>query len=225
MSVQKQAPNRLLDRIGNLAARHGLMAMGGLNTERNDHPCTIVLLGTASDFWVTFRDSAEYADGKPDPVDRWSTRVLPMLGMEVDAADVVYPFGGPPFEPFIAWAKATGEAFDSPTGMLVHATAGLMISYRGALVFEGHHPLPDKSSQSPCATCITRPCETACPVGALSPDHFYDVPTCKSYLHSSAGTDCMASGCAVRSACPVSQSFGRPAAQSALHMRAFKGES
>jgi len=45
MSVQKQAPNRLLDRIGNLAARHGLMAMGGLNTERNDHPCTIVLFG------------------------------------------------------------------------------------------------------------------------------------------------------------------------------------
>ena len=34
--------------------------------------------------------------------------------------------------------------------------------------------------------------------------------------------DCMSKGCAVRRACPVSQSYGRMEDQSAFHMRAFK---
>jgi hypothetical protein len=198
---------------------HGLMTMGALHESDR----TLVLIGTRASFWDVFIASAEARDGDKDPVDRYSQRVLPVIAAQVGAQCVAYPFGGPPYAPFIAWAKATGEAFDSPTGMLVHIKAGMMISYRGALIFDGLLPLPTHPPENPCETCLDRPCETACPVAALSTDHFYDVPRCKSHIATKAGQSCMSQGCAVRLACPVSQKFDRPAAQSTYHMQQFKG--
>lgn len=205
--------------ITDAAAPFGLMPMGALH----DHGRTLVLLGTDAGFWDIFSDTDEATDAQPHPVDRYSQRIIPLIARSAGATDVAYPFGGPPYAPFIAWAKATGEAFDSPTGMLVHIRAGLMISYRGALIFEGEQPLPTTYAVTPCKTCLDRPCTTACPVNALSTEHFYDVPACKSYLNTQQGQDCMSLGCAVRRACPVSQVFNRPAEQSAYHMQQFKG--
>jgi len=76
---------------------------------------------------------------------------------------------------------------------------------------------------SPCETCTARPCVSACPVNALNAETSYDVPACKAYLDTPAGTDCMSKGCKVRRACPISQRFARPKAQSAFHMKAFRG--
>ncbi len=213
----------LLDRVQALAAPHGLMTMGGLYPDGDLTGRTLVLIGTAPDFWQQFRRSPEHDDGQPDPVDRWSRRILPRISEAANGTGCIYPFGGPPHAPFIAWAKQTGEAFDSPTGMLVHVRAGLMISYRGAIMFDGRIPLPDQLTQSPCDSCADRACVTACPVDALSDLHSYDVPACKGFLATDAGSGCMTRGCAVRRACPVSQRFGRSETQSAHHMRAFKG--
>jgi epoxyqueuosine reductase len=47
-------------------------------------------------------------------------------------AKALFPFGGPPWHPFIAWAKRSGRAWESPVGFLVHDQAGLMVSYRAA---------------------------------------------------------------------------------------------
>jgi epoxyqueuosine reductase len=212
-------PEAPLHALATAAAPFGLMTMGALH----DAGRTLILLGTDSGFWDVFTTSPEATDGQADPINRYSERVLANLATQIGADDVAYPFGGPPYTPFIAWAKATGEAFDSPTGMLVHIKAGMMISYRGAVVFDGLLGLPATTHANPCDTCAARPCEAACPVGALSKDHFYDVPACKSYLATDAGQSCMTQGCAVRLACPVSQQFARPTAQSAYHMTQFKG--
>lgn len=209
-----------MDALATTAAPYGLMTMGALH----DAGRTLILLGTDAGFWDIFNASPEATDGAPDPVDRYSCRVLPSLAAHIGADDVAYPFGGPPYAPFIAWAKASGEAFDSPTGMLVHVKAGLMVSYRGALIFDGLLALPSRSNANPCIACVGRPCGVSCPVDALSPNHFYDVPACKSYLATQDGQTCMTAGCAVRLACPVSQAFNRPTAQSAYHMTQFKGE-
>lgn len=215
----------LLERVAALVKPHGLIAMGGVHLKHADTPQTLVLIGTGPTFWDSFTQSTEFCDGGSDPVDRWSLRVLPLISDAAQATAIAYPFGGPPFEPFIAWAKASKEAFDSPVGMLVHSEAGMMISYRGALLFDGLHDRPSVHPTNPCDSCPDRPCETACPVDALSPHHFYNVPTCKDHIASPAGTDCMTRGCAVRRACPISQRFDRPQAQSSHHMRAFLGES
>jgi len=180
---------------------------------------TLVMLGPEEPgFWGHFTASPEYQDGSNDPLDRWSERVITGLADTLQASPY-FPFGGPPFQPFIRWARATGRAHQSPVGLLVHDTAGLMISYRGALAFEAVLDLPENPA-SPCLSCDDEPCITACPVDAFG-QGFYDVPTCKADLDR-AENGCMARGCAVRRICPVSQAYGREEAQSSFHMEAFK---
>jgi len=191
---------------------HGLFVMG-VDGAR-------VLIGTDAGWWDVFTASPEHGDGVADPVDRWSKRVLRGLAAQM-GAQASFPSDGPPYAPFIAWALATGRFWQSPTGMMIHDTAGLMISIRGALEFGTPFAASAPVAPSPCTACTDQPCVSACPVGALSDAAPYDVPACKSYLDTSGGARCMSAGCLVRRACPVSQTFDRPAAQSAFHMAAF----
>lgn len=203
-------------------ARH-LRILGGFHPTAEDAApkgCgTLLMIGPAEPaFWPAFQASPEFVDTRPDPLDRWSKRVLGGWAADLGAR-AVFPSDGPPYAPFIAWAKATGRVWNSPAGILVHDQAGLMVSFRGALALAEHIALPPPPP-CPCNGC-DKPCLTACPVGALGADRVYDVPKCKGYLDTGQGRDCMTRGCAVRRACPVSQSYGRAEAQSAFHMRSF----
>ncbi|GAA6180001.1 hypothetical protein NBRC116594_14390 [Shimia sp. NS0008-38b] len=207
------------------AAQHaGLLTMGALHlsaeAQTETTSGTLVLLGTGRDFWPTFTAAPEYLDGKPHPIDRWSKRVIGALAKAFDG-DCQFPSDGPPYPPFIAWALKSGRFFQSPVGMLVHDTVGLMISMRGAVLIEDTLTLPSPPlSRSPCDTCAA-PCTSACPVGALSATNAYDVAACHSFLDTPDGDACMSHGCHVRQICPLSNGAHRPAAQSALHMKAF----
>jgi NAD-dependent dihydropyrimidine dehydrogenase PreA subunit len=204
-----------LDDVQQSAAKAGLIVMGTVPNSG-----TLVLLGTGPGFWPVFSTSPERLDKQPDPVDRWSQRVVGGLAIQLKA-QAIFPFGGPPYEPFIAWALASGRAFQSPVGMLVHGAVGMMVSYRGALQFSENIAVPAPEAASPCQNCVAQPCTSTCPVGALGAAHSYDVDLCHAYLDTEAGRDCMANGCAVRRACPVSDGAGRVSAQSNLHMKAF----
>ncbi len=199
--------------IETTCAEHGLFVMGTL--EHDD--LNLALIGANATFWNHFQTSAEFLDGAKDPIDRYSKRHVIAMAQ---GGRTFFPSDGPPYHPFIAWALKSGRFWQSPTGMMVHDTAGLMISIRGAVELQGK--LPDTSPQaSPCDTCADRPCITACPVEALNAHSLYDVLKCKEYLNTASGAECMERGCAVRRICPVSQSFDRPEAQSAFHMKAF----
>ena len=181
---------------------------------------TIVLLGPHEPgFWAYFTAAQEYQDGQADPLDRWSKRVIGRLAANWGGVPV-FPSDGPPYAPFLDWARKTGQAWQSPVGMLVHARAGLMVSYRGAVRLHGRLVLPETGS-NPCESCAEQPCLSACPVGALNSGMEYDVPRCQTHIKSRSGTDCLSAGCLVRRACPVSQNYGRRPAQSAFHMRSF----
>lgn len=209
-----------LARIADRIARHHLAVMGALHLGPDEVPghATLVLIGPAGpDFWVHFTGEPEYLDGTPDPMDRWSARVIGAGAADLGGV-AVFPFGGPPWQPFIDWARRSGRAWPSPVGLLVHDTAGLMVSYRGAIAVPERLDLPSPGAR-PCDTCMEQPCRTACPVDALGPDG-YDVPACRADLDR-AGNDCRARGCAVRRICPVSQAHARPEAQSAFHMGYF----
>jgi len=202
----------------------GLEVMGALHPAecgaRQLDGGTLILLGTGAAFWPVFSASQEAQDAQPHPIDRWSTRVVGNLA-NTYLSKALYPFGGPPYAPFIDWALKSGRAFISPTGMMVHDTVGLMISYRGALHFAKMLDIPIPQSVSPCETCIGQPCVPACPVGALGDKAPYDVAACHKYLDTVPGKDCMLHGCATRRACPFSQGAGRGHDQSTLHMKAF----
>ncbi|MDO5613610.1 MAG: ferredoxin [Paracoccus sp. (in: a-proteobacteria)] len=167
-------------------------------------------------FWSLFTASPEYGDGLPDPMDRWSKRIIGTWAAEL-GVPAVFPSDGPPYPPFAAWALASGRCFSSPIGMLVHDRMGLFISFRGALILP--QPPPESPAQpSPCAKCH-QPCLTACPAGAFRPA--YDTRACHAHLNQIAGQDCLSMGCIARRACPISQGCGRLPEQSAWHMRAF----
>ena len=132
--------------------------------------------------------------------------------------EALFPFGGPPWHPFISWALASGQVFSSPVTLLVHPVMGLWCSFRGAIALPVALDLP--KAEHPCDSCIDKPCLTACPPRALTADG-YDIPACHAFLNTTAGEICLNGGCRVRKACPVSQSYGRVEQQSAHHMRHF----
>ncbi|MEN8891731.1 ferredoxin [Planktotalea arctica] len=209
--------NTALEQIEKAARRAHLAVFGALH-EGED---TIILLGPHEPgFWAHVEAEPEFHDGARDPLDRFSRRVITALAREL-IGTAVFPSDGPPYPPFIAWALASGRAWASPVGMLVHDTAGLFVSYRGALRLSGKVALPSQSA-NPCLECA-KPCINACPVDALGAAA-YDVAACRAHVRATDTAACRSIGCAARRICPLSQRYARLPEQSAFHMRAFLGE-
>ena len=182
---------------------------------------TLVLVGNAgSGMWGAFVQSEEANDGGPDALDRWSRRIVSRLAQRLGGT-AHFPFGGPPWLPFIRWAQRAGPVYPSPIGPLVHPDHGLWHAYRGALAFRERLDIPPRDNRpSPCTTCADRPCLSACPVGAFSANG-YDVDGCAAHIASRAGAPCLGAGCLARHACPVGRDASYGAPQAAFHMRAF----
>ncbi|WP_171133740.1 MULTISPECIES: ferredoxin [unclassified Ruegeria] len=203
------------------AHRAGLIVMGALHPRvtvaKQLDSGTLILLGAGPGFWPVLKAAPEWR-GR-DPVDQWSLRVIGQMAQQL-GAQAHFPFGGPPYAPFIDWALKSGRTFSSPVGALVHDTVGMMISFRGALQFADEIAIPPASAGSPCIACPA-PCTQACPVGALNDQSFYDVEACHGHLSTPEGQTCMTGGCLARLSCPLSAGAERDPEQSAHHMRAF----
>lgn len=210
-----------LDDIRLGAAKRHLMVMGAFHTEPDDDlpGQTVVLLGPGGPrFWPHVQASAEFQDGAPDPLDRWSRRVIGTWACDL-GGKALFPFGAP-VRPFYTYALRSGLAQPSPVTWLLHRDQGLLASYRGALCLKDRLEL-DPPMGDPCTPCA-KPCATACPVGALTPEG-YDVPACKAHVASDAGRACRETGCLVRTSCPIIKAYPRDPAQSAYHMEVFLG--
>lgn len=214
-------PGVALPALEALLAAERLEVLGGIAVADGEEgfPAgtrTLLLLGPKEPgFWAYLQAQPEWAG--PDPVDRWSRRVIGRIACDL-GAKALFPFGGPPYHPFYQWALRTGRVWESPVRLLVHSGQGLMVSFRGALALKEVVEVPPPAVK-PCETCAT-PCLTACPAGALT-GAGYDVPGCHAWLDRAEGADCLSGGCLVRRACPVSQSYARLPEQSAYHMRQF----
>lgn len=209
-----------LDDLARVAKAENLTVLGALHSEPGDGlgTGTIVLLSPDEPgFWPHVKTAPEFLDREPDPMDRWSTRVITALA-KVSGGTALFPFGQPP-RPFIGWALRSGQAFVSPAGLLVHTEAGLFVSYRGAVLLPQVLDLPPAAA-NPCDSCLDKPCLAACPPRALT-GAGYDLPACHAYLDTPDGQACMTKGCAVRRSCPLSRKYPRMPEQSAFHMKAF----
>lgn len=208
-------------------ATQGLAYRGAFHPEDVDLPAgvaagTLVLIGSVgSKTWTAFSASPECADGAPDPLDRWSRRVVGAVA-RAHRATALFPFAGPPWLPFQRWAQKAEPLYPSPLGMLIHPDWGLWQSWRGALAFDEKIDLPERDHRpSPCETCADKPCLTACPVNAFTPNG-YAVVACAGHLRSPAGGACMDFGCAARRACPVGAAYRYSPGQARFHMEAFR---
>ncbi|MDC0431222.1 ferredoxin, partial [Paracoccaceae bacterium] len=178
----------------------------------------LVLGPEVQTFWPHFINQVEYLDGGPDPLDRWSVRIISGWAKTLKAT-AVYPFTGPPYLPFYSWALRSGSCHRSPLQMLVHHRDGLLLSLRGALAVTDNLDQPTLLA-TPCDSCLTKPCLQSCPVSAFDSNH-YDVDMCRTHIRTSDNTHCLTTGCTARQACPISQHIKRSDAQSAFHMMAF----
>lgn len=223
------AAEGLLPDLAQLLAASGLLLRGGFHPEPVDEvpplvdgtPAgTLLMVGhTGAAFWAGMQSTGAAAG--PDPIDRRSEKVLTALANDLGAR-ALFPFGGPPHHPFQRWAcRADPELAVSPLGILIHPDFGLWHALRGALLFARRLALPEPGHRpSPCASCATKPCLSACPVGAFTPVG-YDVRACRSCLATLSGQPCMIQGCLARNACPVGRDHRYPTAQIQHHMRAF----
>jgi epoxyqueuosine reductase len=157
-------------------------------------------------------------DAGPDPIDRWSRRVIGHMACDL-GAKALFPFGGPPWHPFIAWALRSGRAWQSPVGFLVHDQAGLMVSYRGALALSHRHRPARHADAAPCADLRrAMPCRLP---GRTRSQAQATIRTPATLSRHRPEPIAWNHGCAVRRACPLSRSYGRLPEQSAYHMRRF----
>ena len=181
----------------------------------------MLLVGNAGpEMWEAFGRSPEFGT-RPDPLNRWSERVIGALAGEFGAG-AAYPFGGPPYRPFIRWAQRAEPVHPSVIGPLIHPEFGLWHAYRGALLFAERLALPARAREPrPCDTCRERPCLTACPVDAFHETEGYDVPRCIAHLDAVQGNECLAGGCLARRACPVGADYYYSRPQAEFHMRSF----
>ena len=208
--------------IQDLLNPHHLQVLGGFAVDDGEAGFpggtrTLLLIGPQEPgFWPHLQLQPEWVG--PDPVDRWSRRVIGGVACDL-GAKALFPFGGPPYQPFYSWALRSGAVWESPVKLLVHGEQGLFVSFRGALALKERVDLPPAPAK-PCGSCAAKPCLTACPVGALTAVG-YDVPRCHAYLDSPDGVACLTGGCLVRASCPVSQAYARMPEQSAYHMRQF----
>jgi hypothetical protein len=217
----------ILDAIEAAIAATGLVPRGSLRLAPDEADGdlagkrSLVLIGLVGrSGWDSFAQSPEAQDGLADPLDRWSRRCIAALAQELGGT-AIFPFGGPPYWPFQRWAQRAEPVHPSPLGLLIHPVHGLWHSYRGALAFAQELPVPPVPAvPSPCDNCPSRPCLTACPVGAFNAGG-YDVPTCAAWLRIDQGQPCMERGCLARSACPVAPELAHQPDQASFGMRAY----
>lgn len=214
-----------LAEIRNAAEEEGLALTGWFHPKPEDtapeKAKTMLLFGyDGPALWAGFSASAEAADGQPHSLDRWSERVITALADRFGGA-ALFPFGGPPYQPFIRWTYAGEPVHQSKLGMSIHPKRGLWSGWRGAIALPQRLDLPDHDqSDPPCDPCPA-PCRAACPVGAFS-ETGYDTVACRAHLGSPEGASCRAAGCLARRACPVGRDYAQSAEQAAFHLEAFR---
>ena len=208
----------------------GLRVRGGFHPGPEDaapplrggaEAATLILVGNVgSSLWERFAGSG--CVGRSDhPLDDWSREVVSALADEL-GAEPLFPFGGPPFLPFVRWAARADTVWPSVMGPLIHPRFGLWHAYRGALSFARRLDLPPREAAGgrPCDECPDRPCLAPCPVGAVREGAF-DAAGCAAWLADRPQCECREAGCLARRACPIGREYAYEAGHAAFHMAAF----
>ena len=213
--------------IDRLLAGTGLFVRGAFHPAPEDGvralgdgrpPATVVLVGNAGKaMWDVFRRAGPDLAGR-DPLDNWVDAHLDRTAAAL-GAEIVFATRKP-WPPIQRWALKAGGVHRSPIGILIHPDFGLWHVYRGALLFAERLDLaPPMVGPHPCDACAKKPCLSACPADAFSPDAF-DMQACVAHVESPKGKVCSTGGCLARRACPVGRAHAYVAEEGAFHMAA-----
>jgi len=170
-------------------------------------------------FFDRFDREPEALDGAPDPLDRYTERVVARAaGEALDPLGVAhvahFPFGARPLIPFQRLGRAAGLGGPGPLGLQIHPTFGPWWAYRALIVLERPLPLVAPPGDG-CAGCDA-PCVAACPAGAVTRGGF-DVVAC--HARRLVAEPCRES-CVARITCVRGPEHRYRDEELAFHMRA-----
>ena len=232
-----KSPNNWDSFVGSLAEM-GLLCAGGLRVGPDECPVSMeryaglpaILIGNAGGaMWEVFSKSPEYLDCAPNPMNRWTERVIGEVTMRF-GGEAVFPFQQPHW-PFQRLATAAAGLRPSPIGVLIHPDFGLWHAFRALIIFNEGHDFVRKINElvghsekliHPCDSCVEKPCLSACPANAFDGDAL-DVELCFGHLDTRKEPDCMSIGCRARDACPVGKSHRYRPEQIQFHMKYYRG--
>lgn len=156
------------------------------------------------------------------PIDDYSAATVRRL-VEQHFPDIeqtaLFPYARPPYKapPLQQLGRVAGWHHDSPLGTGINASHGLWFAYR-AVVFLAQ-PLAQTESRepdsSPCLSCVSTPCVSACPAQAVQLTTLPDMQLCGTFRlrpQSMCEKTCLA-----RLACPVAVDFRYREGQIAYH--------
>jgi hypothetical protein len=236
----------ILETIRNSAAPHGLNLIAAIPVARYDAAVkapykageidprarSIVVIGNGGGaMWHALLRHVErnlgwwnrdnpLDDFTRDVIDREVATRLRNLGARFS---VVYPFmsSGATLN-FIELGKIAGIAGPSILGVTVHPVYGPWIAFRAALLVDEEIDSPgDALGFDPCPRCTVRSCMPACPVGAVSFEHGWDIPKCLTH-RVEVEHDCQPR-CHARAGCVLGPEHRYPDDELAYHqMRSLR---
>jgi len=210
----------LENNVRGILSPNGLLPLGWFDI---DGQPALLIGNVGSSLWSAFSKSDQLADGKRDPMNRWTEITISAMVDELRpglVSEIRYPFGEPNW-PFQDYARQGLGVEQSPIGLLIHPKHGLWTAYRAVLVFEQRFEVPKPEiSARPCDSCLEKPCLNTCPIGAFAEDG-YDYIACKAHVASEPGRTCLDGGCLARQACPVGRNYSYERRHQAFHMKAY----
>ena len=151
-----------------------------------------------------FQQKRAESHPKPLSMDEYSEAVLEDMFSSYQIEHYYFP-SRKPYAPFQSWALRAHSGFLSPLGLLIHPLYGLWHAYRAVMITQ--YPLTkiedDKSITSPCASCVEKPCISACPAKAVGDESAFSYQQCQAYLRAETTSFCVKQHCLSRQACPV----------------------
>ena len=177
----------------------------------------LVLLGMGGPgLWNRIKNNLE---NSPDPFDDDAVSSVHTLAQEFwgcREVDLLYP--GPLPLPLQKLGQFAGWSHPSPIGIDLHPCYGPWFAFRAVFLIDT--PLPPsayETTEAPCQSCDTRPCESACPAGAVQYGSLLELQACveqRLLPYSGCGDRCLS-----RLACPVGKQWRYSDEQIAYHGR------
>ncbi|MEK9941125.1 MAG: hypothetical protein VW771_01455 [Gammaproteobacteria bacterium] len=175
----------------------------------------LVLLGMAGP--LLWQHVEKTARGRDDPFDEYALEVAQAVSQRFwgdGSPRILYP--GPSRIPLQQLGRFAGWACASPLGLDISPLYGPWFAYRAAFLTTSQLPFtPGGQPASPCERCESKPCVTACPVGAVQEKGTFGLQSCLTQrLDDPPGCGMR---CKSRLACPVGEEHRYSDAQLDYH--------
>ena len=174
--------------------------MHNSNIPLADYRCLVLIGHGGKTLWSQLQKTGM---DSVDPVDLYSLALTQQFiddYLDGAASLVVYPSGY--LVPLGQLGELAGWSHPSPLGQGIHAEFGVWFAYRTAFLTKANLPVITNSlTDSPCISCVDKPCLSACPVGATGENGRFAINLCTQHRlqsHSPCADRCLA-----RMACPV----------------------